>query len=1032
MISLRFDGPDAVRAVLPMVPAEVQARGGRVALEPDGVLSIEVPSLPESVLETLVDAGVSHGSSAAEGSRPFVHWAELVPTEPVAELDLREILFVLPPGAGWVPLAAELVRLGCDDQRLARIRPSPDAPVQWAIRAQRAPFYTVAKATAEGPWTAYAQHFGRDVWVCVGFGHPHAASVEVPEGSLLLIDNHRWSVVSAPTWHELTDHLDLVVEAPEILEPQPPTERLEVQLRLIPTPPREAPSLWIVPEPVDDVLRKLVHRLPDAVVDRLELARFTSRGDQSGAVIRARPGTAPPTLVELVPMVPHPHLPAIFLPQGQTVDPPLQPHTLRRVLDPGLGRVGWLDPVQRTDGSSGFVMRILEDEAFRLLSDLVLYLAEQEADQVDAWLASTRFEWEPLDLEVAQTPATQTRPAHSPRRRPQQPQLAPAPAPAPDPEWTRRVRRRAAVVPVPEAAPAPPDVAQIELQELQGFFLEDPTRDDLWAPMGEMHNALGQGREAAICWSRALWVAEGTHRGELATAWAARCPDLDELPQHPSVDTVATVVARTLAEDDLAEPQQLQDWLTNHDNLLDVRSRWLVRRAVAQRCGDDELALARARDAVLSSIGSGLVPSRDVPAFLRSSASPEDRYALGQSLGALQEALIPLAPEGEARRYTQAYARLTLAWAHALLGHAEPVQEAIAIAEEDLPHDDELHSVLLGLYRAGLSNALSGLPAEAPPPREVTEAVEALDSFPKFKVDRLRSQSVAVIREPGASDPFIAYVQAEDEELTALPADQLLSGLQQALQDVDEAEPAGALLRVIRGMVGLSPADAHGILRAVIERALPLDRAQRVQVLVPAVSVAAALHRPDQAERTLPALEDGMRGLLLTNPMQAAAAARDLGRSLARCRLGAASTMMFGTLRAACPTDQPDLRLSLAATHAMLGGDVSGEAQAALELLEGELTDLERVGVVAAAADLATSMSLSDAVGFWRQLAPQAGRLPDKLSTNSHFALLYLRVVEVLAAAHVHPDRLISEDRRAWLDADEQRVRMRIHQEDRF
>ena len=137
MSSLRFSGPDAVRAVLGLLPPEVAAAGGAVLQEPDGALVVTA-ELPAALRKTLRDAGVEELKAQPRGARrPFLHWAELVPLVPESDPDLRIVLFALPPGAPWLPLAAELVRLGCDAQEIA------SDGERWLIRATRPPYYTI-------------------------------------------------------------------------------------------------------------------------------------------------------------------------------------------------------------------------------------------------------------------------------------------------------------------------------------------------------------------------------------------------------------------------------------------------------------------------------------------------------------------------------------------------------------------------------------------------------------------------------------------------------------------------------------------------------------------------------------------------------------------------------------------------------------------------------------------------------------------------------------------------------------------------
>ncbi|MEZ4234960.1 MAG: hypothetical protein R3F59_02100 [Myxococcota bacterium] len=223
------------------------------------------------------------------------------------------------------------------------------------------------------------------------------------------------------------------------------------------------------------------------------------------------------------------------------------------------------------------------------------------------------------------------------------------------------------------------------------------------------------------------------------------------------------------------------------------------------------------------------------------------------------------------------------------------------------------------------------------------------------------------------------------------------------------------------------------ILEQVIGLAVPLEPGDRVPVLVEAASLAAALRRPEVIDGApLDALQEGMLALLRAQPAALVDPARDLARSLLRCHLGQRGIALFGALRDAAPQDASAVRLRIAGALAQLGGEVGGESDEALQkLADPKLPRSERLAIIAAIADLATPRPIDEALRLWNALVPQAA-LADAFSTNTHFALSFLQIVEIIAAAHVHPDRLIGPEGRARMDADEHRVRQRIHREERL
>ncbi|MEN0066356.1 MAG: hypothetical protein AAGA48_29740 [Myxococcota bacterium] len=1019
-MTLRFSDDDAIRAALGVVPPDVQARGGHFWREDDAI--VVQADLPAEVCKALVAAGISEVDPRdPNDGEAFLHWLALVPPVAEPDPDLREVLFLLPPGEGWIGLASELVRLGCDDQELLRLDQG-----DWLIKARNPPYYTVAKA-ADGAFVAFTRD-GPDLWVEMGFHHEMAERVSAPDGTILLARRSGWRAIEATEWTPLDTRLELLAQPATTYTAEPPDEPLVVKLRLIPTPKAHRPSLWVVPPPVASRLESLLRTLPEATVEQLELARFIGEAEDHGALLRARPGTPPPILEGLDAFVPHPHLASLFVPWGMAIDPPLQARTIQRLLDPGSGRVAWVTPLDQ-----GMSTHFVEEGAFQRLADHVLYVAETDEGALDAWMGNAAFEWEPLNLEVVgateRTPRSRRFTTESDRG----PVVASTGPATPRPRTTPRTES-APATPAPrtfEVQLSEPGEIEQALQDLQAEWTENPDRTDLWAPMAMLHHRLDQPREAALCWTRALWDADAESRSQLIQQWAGELPQVDELPAEPDPTQLTAVVAHLLAENLESDPPEIQRWLDEHDPVLDVRSRWLARRRVAQLAGGDELALARARDDILASIRSGLMPVRDVPAFMRTSTTPEDRRRLAESLAGIEQGLLPLTPKTAPQACTRAYTRLTLAWANARLGIAEPAVQALGQAEEDLPAEDAIHMVLLGLYRAGIDEALRGLPEETPPPAAVQQQLSALAKFDRYKIDRLRNVSMGVLREPQAQNPFEAFVSEDRQELAALPPDALLPALNERLENLSEDRPDRDLKEILQGIVALDESDGARLLDRVLDQAQALPGLVAVPVLVEVVGVAAALRRPSAGEATLSRLAEGLAQAMDEDPTDIAQPAiQSLARHLARCGLMTQGRVLFAGLQERCPAEEQVLRLRLAGALAHVGGTVTDEAEAGLRLLEQpELPLPERLRLLSAVADLAAPMPLTNAIELWASIVPQARRVEDAYSTNTHFALSFLHVVEILAGAHVHPDRLLSAEGRSRLDADEHRVRLRIHQE---
>ncbi len=534
----------------------------------------------------------------------------------------------------------------------------------------------------------------------------------------------------------------------------------------------------------------------------------------------------------------------------------------------------------------------------------------------------------------------------------------------------------------------------------------------------------------------------------IAGGWAAQVgPAPAALPAEPAPTELYAVVAHLLAGTEAARPPagDLQRWLEAHDAILDVRLRWLARREVARRAGGDELALARARDAILASLRTGLVPSRDLPGFLRISLSPTERRHLSESLAALADVLPAHAPvcvtfgdpSPEARRASAGYARLTVAWAQARMGDADPAGRTAERAYADIPRADPLHTALRGLFRAAIDQALEGLPPGTAAPPDVRAAYAALPRFERYKLDRLRNSAVGPLRVPGAGNPFLDYV--DHDEAAAWPAyaaEQQLAAVRQRLAEQLERVSQGhfapqELVRLLASVPALDPAEAPGVLDDVLDLAPQFPPLERVPVLVEAMAAAAAIRAPRRVEGLLSSLAEGLHAMLAADPGALADALQVVVRALVRCGLGAQARPLVRELYEACPDREPLVRLRLAAAAAVAGDARPHDAAQALAMFQDPtLLPTERVQVASAAADLAATGPLREAVAGWRALADAVG-VPDTFTTNSHFALSYLLAVDALVAAHVHPDRLLGEAGRRALDAEEHAIRLQILEEER-
>lgn len=153
---LCFAGQDALRVALSSGSSpEVQRVGARVLREDGALATARVWVAPQGKLTkaakaSLEQAGVEVSRQEPEGwaeARKVGCWAELLAPVWVGDHDIScaLALFALAKSKAALPLAGELLRLGCDRQELAFGGVGEDAPPA-LLRAVAPPYYTLLRA----------------------------------------------------------------------------------------------------------------------------------------------------------------------------------------------------------------------------------------------------------------------------------------------------------------------------------------------------------------------------------------------------------------------------------------------------------------------------------------------------------------------------------------------------------------------------------------------------------------------------------------------------------------------------------------------------------------------------------------------------------------------------------------------------------------------------------------------------------------------------------------------------------------------
>ncbi|HLT36879.1 MAG TPA: hypothetical protein VK034_11360, partial [Enhygromyxa sp.] len=889
--------------------------------------------------------------------------------------------------------------------------------------------------------------------------------------------------------------------------PSKPSKRLSVELRLVRAPHKLPADLWVVRERALEQLEELVRTVPDEVVARLRVATVERPdplrgGTETLVVLRARRSAKGPPALELdaEAYVPAPQIPDLYLPVGMTVDPPLRPSRLRELLT-GDGDRGdailWLaptgDPLAR---GRSFVRERLAESAFAPLSEWVDYLLGVHSEALEPWVRATTFDLDAyvaLDVEWDGAPKPRPEPQRKPRTEQRPTVVAEVPVvEAPVVEPIEELP--SAVVEVVELEPIdlPRSAAEQRLAELERQFceleapLDDPSRGPMWAELGNLQASLFHSREAGLCWSRALWERPseaGPSQLSLARRWVDSeammlgygdrsqllgivdvvAGDLDEQMIRALAAAVvlleiegrAELGSVALAGDRLTA---LQRFFASHGSLLDLRTLWLARSALARLAGDDRLALFQTRDLIMASLREGVGLARNIPSFVRTHGSDTDAVdlnLLGDELLRVRDVYLTTKRTRSAievmfpEEPTHAYVRLVFAWGFARLGRAQAAREELEAATALLgariaeQRGDPIHRAAYASYRARVEQALEGQAPGAPfsaEPGGPIDAREALQRFDRFKYDRLVQYS-RILAPRQDVDPFKNWAQRDEQPFAGLALlndpEALARLFDRMLADVDRQEPearARTLDDLFKYLEALPEPLAVPRLHAGLEWIASVPVEAQPRLLRNALLLSGYYDRPDLVERAVRALAVDGGELTERAPAEYAELLTRCAPLLRRSNHEAELADLLIKLEQRVVDDQSlvgvTARLHLAAAFAALGQP--GRVQQAFADARALLPELRPVDYQTLLLEIAGALSRStpgQAIAGSRSLLEQLPTTTDIASTNSHFCLAVIQLMEAVVLSLASEDLALSDWARRWVEEDEHLLHRRIHRD---
>lgn len=642
---------------------------------------------------------------------------------------------------------------------------------------------------------------------------------------------------------------------------------------------------------------------------------------------------------------------------------------------------------------------------------------------------------------------------------------------------------------------------EARLQELEQHYCEletplhDRGRTRIWAELGSLYAARHRPREVQLCFTQALWEqSKQVTRTQLTIArrWAEAEATMLGLPNHGHLLGLIDVVEAELDEqmiqalaaeviyidlfsrasmedrahhaiDNLAPSlpnmglcERLRQFFATHGSLLDLRTSWLVRSALARFEGSDRLGLFRLRDEVMASLRAGAGSSHRVPAFVRRYRSNLTETEVERFV----EELLRLRDEYRATKrrrstiesthpeeLTHAYVHMIFGWGLARLGRPRLALEELGTAEGllgsrlDRERGDPVHVAAHAAYSERVDQATAGLPFDAPfsvAPGGAVAVRGRLVGIASFKYDRLiefsqilepRQNVDAGKRWSRKDEPFAGIEFLGDSQMLASLFDQMLLRMPSLRKEQRTLE----LGRLFEYVEVLPSSIAVPILRRALRFAVAIPLHDRPPLLRSAIQLAAYYGTADLIADVLEALDESDANLTEQLPAEYA-------ELLARCaplfrRIGRESELatllskLEERIGAYDGVSKVLAQLRIAAGFAALGqpGRIQAAVQAANEVLP------ETLGIRAVYYKLLREIALTLgrgtpelAIAGARTLMARLVDTTDSMSTNSHYCLSVVVLMEAVVRCLANEDLVLGTWAELWIEEDEYLLRRRI------
>lgn len=589
------------------------------------------------------------------------------------------------------------------------------------------------------------------------------------------------------------------------------------------------------------------------------------------------------------------------------------------------------------------------------------------------------------------------------------------------------------------------------------------------------------------------WLATETRAAEVAEEATATIEQLvaAEVPSATSLRRLTALLVCTAHHTEspaevLSQLDRLAHLLEQHEGQLPTRAVWLAWVALVALSQGDILALARARDRLLDRLFQrGLSPELDLPTFLRFSGIQGSERVRG--VRDQLTALFTRIKQWAGPAPTSHYLDLLFAYGMARLGDGDQARKLLQAAQEGLFESDMVHTWLCRAFEHRIRQVLDGKPAVGTLPADLLHELDILKSESGdketdrrnkdllYKIDRLRQFS-RILEPHEKIDAYRTWHGQYTDELSRELAQ--LSDIRDRGQLTDrlrrlmnanlkkEQHLPSAQARIMRTAFELAPRLGEAFAREVLARvdpllAQPLEVRDRSLLVEKALFLAAHFDQGDQVRSLVTVLHQILGlvggpdtlGTLDTLLGETFRGLRKLGmRTETDVLLQALATMVLRGKTVNDLSAQQGLFLKqgntiegwVAVLKALLqvatGWYYFGQDDRARPVLdeirkvlfEGDLISVRQTELACAYVAALGHAPLDFAAGRLHELFRKVERIQDTFTTNSHYALSKLKLIEAVILTLVSEDAALDTAGRRWLDDDEYLIRRRIHRDVRM